>query len=1144
MKNKFHKIQKRFRFKKVIYLLMSFLIFSTNSLVLHAQKSPEQVKKSIKMTNVTVQHLVDKLGTEFKYSFFIVDEQAGITLVSVNVKNATVTEILDLAFQGKNLSYNVNDKNITISNKKVPEKENVKIKHVSGTITDTKGEAIIGASIFLKDTHKGTITDVNGKFSMDIPENSVITVSYLGFLPTDLQVKNNVNPIITLKEDSKALNEIVVIGYGSMQKKDLTGSVTSIKSAELTQNKTISFTDAMQGKLAGVQISAQSGELGSASRISIRGANSLYGSSLPLYVIDGVQIDVNTGEVASAKMGNGTTLDPMSSINPADIESIDVLKDASATAIYGARGANGVVIVTTKSGKAGRTKVSYDGFASASAVSKRIPVLNASEFVDYRYEVDPKSPLFYVDINASVPNNPYSNPYHNWQDEMLRTAISNSHNISVDGGNTDSQFSAGLGYLDNQGIIINNNYQRYSSRLKLDTRRKKLKLGISLMTSYSEFNGASQSGGEGGTFNGIVQQVVTARPVEIYIPSWDNTAQYVSPISMLKSAYKSTNLIRVNMNAYADYSINRDLSINVSIGSMLSSSKGKEFYSKTTEWGAGANGRGILSQTSAYFITNSNQLTYKKDFGKNSLNAMVAYEVNHYNYESFGVDNSNFLDESTGVNSLSKGNILQSLYSFRDMNNRMSFIGRAFYDIDKKYLLTASLRADGSDKFGKGNQFAYFPSLALAWRMSEEAFMKNQKVFENLKFRLSYGQTGNDRIPSHQYMATMENAYYGGQLGLAPATMNNNFLKWESTTQYNAGVDFGILNGHIQITADVYRKTTDNMLMPVVMPAQSGFMTQWQNKGKVQNDGIELQVSTQNIKTKDFKWTTDFNISSNKNTVLDLGGVDFIPVGIGGGWITNVGRVIVGHDIGTAYGYVFDGVYQTSDFNWQNDNDPTIPFNNRTFMLKPDVVSVKGINVKPGSFKFKNIDVSADNVVDEKDQTIISHSSPKLFGGINNTFKYKGFDLSIFLSGSYGNQIFNESRFRLEGGVPITWLNVSKDFYHNKWTPQNPSNKYGTYSIYNQTSLLASSYYVEDASFFRLTNLTLGFNVNPEDLKRIGIKEIGNLRVYVTGNNLYTWTKYTGFDPEVDSNNALLTGFDRVSYPHTKSVLFGLNLSF
>jgi len=1104
-------------------------------------------KVTLSYKNVPFEKVLNSIKQQTGLSLVFSEQLVDVNRkVSVNVTSVEVNDVLKQLLTETNIDFEIKNNKLYLVEKKIIDPKILpnQSKKITGLVTDEKGDPIIGASVILKGLNTGTTTDTNGKFSMDVPESSLITVSYLGFVPTDLQVKNNTNPIIILKEDFKVLNEIVVIGYGSMQKKDLTGSVTSIKSTELTQNKTISFTDAMQGKLAGVQISAQSGELGAASRISIRGANSLYGSSLPLYVVDGVQIDVNTGEVASAKMGNGTTLDPMSSINPADIESIDVLKDASATAIYGARGANGVVIVTTKSGKTGRTIVSYGGFVSISAVSKRIPVLNASEFVDYRYEMDPKSPLFYADLIANVPNNPYANPYHNWQDEMLRSPISNSHNISVDGGNTDSQFSASLGYLDNQGIIINNNYQRYSSRLKLDTRRKKLKMGINMMGSYSEFNGASQSGGDGGAFNGIVQQVVTARPVEIFIPAWDNTAKYVSPLSMLESAYKSTSLTRVNMNAYADYSINKELSINVSIGGMLSSSKGKEFYSKTTEWGAGANGRGILSETSAYFITNSNQINYKKDFGKSSLNAMVAYEINHYNYESFGVDNSNFLDESTGVNSLSKGNILQSLYSFRDMNNRMSFIGRAFYDIDKKYLLTGSLRADGSDKFAPGNKFAYFPSLALAWRMSEEAFMKNQKVFENLKFRLSYGQTGNDRIPSHQYMATMENANYGGQLGLAPATMKNDYLKWEGTTQYNAGIDFGTLNEHIQISVDVYRKTTDNMLMPVVMPAQSGFMTQWQNKGKVQNDGIELQVSTHNIKTKDFEWTTNFNISSNRNTVLDLGGVDFLPVGIGGGWITNVGRVIVGHDIGTAYGYVFDGVYQASDFNWQNDNDPTIPFNQRTFILKPDVVSVKGINVKPGSFKFKNNNGSADNVVDEKDQTIISHSSPKFFGGINNTFKYKNFDLSVFLSGSYGNQIFNESRFRLEGGVPITWLNISKDFYYNKWTPDNPTNKYGDYSILNKTALVASSYYVEDASFLRLTNLTLGYNVKIADLKKMGLKEISNFRVYVTGNNLYTWTKYTGFDPEVDSNNALLTGFDRVSYPHTKSVLLGLNLSF
>ena len=1137
---------------KVILLTLTFYCLSATVL---------SQSITLNLSSITVkqaiQTLKEKTGYSFVYEVNDIDTQR---IISVKTTNKSIEDVVKQVLSGQNVEFEIINKNVVIAKKaeqhqnKSETKQQSQSKKITGLVTDEKGDPIIGASLMIKGTKMGTITDIDGKFSLEVPEQSQITISYIGFKQTILKLNTANNYKINLEEDSKTLDEVVVIGYGSMQKKDLTGAITSIKSADIVQNKTVSFVDAMQGKLAGVHIAAQSGEIGSSSRISIRGSNSLYGSSLPLYIIDGVQIDVNTGEVASAKMGNGTTLDPMSSINPSDIESIDVLKDASATAIYGSRGANGVVIITTKSGKAGKTKFSYDSFLSLAKSTKKMDVLNGSEFIDYRKTVEPNSLLFYTDSNQDgsfnsldIPKDPYSNPYHNWQDEMLRTAVAHSHNITVDGGSNDTQFSSSISYLDNEGIIINNDYERITGRIKLDTKRNKLKMGVNLNTSYSEFNGASQSGGEGGTFNGIVQQLVTARPVEIYIPSWDNTGSYVSPISMLESAYKSTTLMRTNINTYFDYSITKELSLNISVGGMLSSSKGKEFYGKNTEWGAGGNGFAQISENRAYYISNSNQLIYKKDFTNNqTINAVLVYEINKYNYEAFGVSNSSYLDESTGVNSISKGSILSGLYSYRDVNHRMSFLSRVFYDINKKYLITASIRADGSDKFGSSNKFGYFPSLAFAWRMSEENFMKNQKVFENLKFRLSYGMTGNERIPSHQYMAMMENAYYNGTLGLAPASMKNNNLKWESTAQYNVGIDFGILNGRVQISTDYYQKYTSNMLMPAEMPGQSGFLKQWQNKGKVLNQGIELQISTKNINNKNFQWTTDFNISTNKNTVLDLGGVDYMPVSIGGGWITNVGRVIVGESIGTAYGYVFNGVYQIDDFTWQENNNPTIPHESRIYNLKSDVVSVKGIKVKPGSFKFANIDGSVDNVVDENDKTIISHSSPKFFGGISNSFKIRDFDLTVFLSGSYGNQIFNESRFRLEGGQPATWLNIARDFYLNRWTPDNPTNKYGTFSLDTQnfTSTQTSSYYVEDASFLRLTNISFGYNVDLSSLKKVGVKNLNKIKVYITGNNLYTWTKYTGFDPEVDSNNALLTGFDRVSYPHSKSVLFGVNISF
>jgi len=1101
---------------KKMKLLIAF--FFAGLLGVSASSYSQQTKLSLKFDEVTVKEVFRQIEKNSEFVFFYNEDYIDVNRkVNVNVKDETVEIILSELLKGTRNTFKIYDRQVVIlphEPKEYPKTTSSEAnvdqkKQISGKVTDSKGQSLPGVTVVIKGTTLGVTTNINGIYSLDIPLSAkVLIFSFVGMKTQEITLSNkSIFYNVVMQEETIGIDEVVAVGYGSMKKRDLTGSVVSIKSDDITQSKSASFVDAIQGKMAGVQISSQSGELGANSRISIRGSNSAYGSSLPLYVIDGVQIDINTNEVSSSKMGNGTQLDPMSSINPADIESIDILKDASATAIYGSRGANGVIIVTTKSGKSGKSRISYDGYVSVATVAKRIDVLNASDFIDYRKDIDPESLLFFTDSNGDgaynsqdVPRDPYSNPAHNWQDEMLRTAISHNHNLSLDGGTNDTQFSGSVGYLSNEGIIINNEYERITTRLKLDHKKNDFKIGINMNTSYSEFNGASQSGGEGGAFNGIVQQLVTARPVEIYIPSWDNATEYVSPISMLDNAYKSTSLMRTNLNGYADYTILEGLSLNVSVGGMLSSSKGKEFYSKLTEWGAGSNGRAIINEHRAYYVSNSNQITYKKDFGKSSLNAMCAFEVNHYNFEAFGVDNSNFLDESTGVNSISKGNVLKSVYSYRDVNNRLSYLGRIYYDFNSRYLFTASIRADGSDKFGEGNRYGYFPSVAFAWRVSEEQFMKNQTLVDNLKFRLSYGMTGNERIASHQYMANMENASYNGILGLAPLSIANPKLKWESTAQYNAGVDFGVLNGRIQINMDVYRKITNDMLMPADIPSQSGFAQQWQNMGKIKNEGVEFQISTVNFKGKNFQWSTDFNISRNKNTVLDLGGVDYIPVNIGGGWITNVGRVMVGEEIGTAYGYVFDGVYQIEDFTWQDNSDVTIEHRLRTYFLKPDVVKVSGQNVKPGSFKFKNLDGSEDNTVDEKDQTVISHSSPKFFGGINNTFKYKGFDLNIFFSGSYGNEIFNESKYRLSGGTPLTWMNLSQDFWDNRWTPENPTNIYGTYSVdtQNVTSRKTSSYYVEDASFLRLKTLSLGYNVPVSFFRVLGINSISNMKFYFT----------------------------------------------
>ena len=846
--------------------------------------------------------------------------------------------------------------------------------------------------------------------------------------------------------------------------------------------------------------------------------------------------------MASATIGNGNVSNPLSIINPADIETITALKDASATAIYGSRGANGVIIIETMSGKTGQPLTKFNVNFGITELSKKIDILNGNEFIEFRRDVDPEGYLFFYNMNPDLPRDPYELTQHDWQDEILRTGLRQNYDLSMSGKSDKTAYYVSLGYLDNEAIVQNNSQNRVSMRMKIDHQKsKKLLLGLAASGTYYELNGAAQSGGGSDLFNGVVQNLVVSTPVEFYNPTFDPGSVYISPSSMIDDAYKKSATMVFNSNLFLNYNITKGLKLILNGSGSLSSSKGSEFYGKETNWGVNDNGYGSIGDASTYSINGSAQLHYSKWFNENhNLNAMIATESNVYNYEWFGVTKTNYLDESTGVFDISKGSTTKSSSSFRDNSKRISFFGRLSYIFKEKHVVMATFRADGSDKFGSGNRYGYFPSVAYSWLMIEEGFMQGQSVFSNAKMRLSYGVSGNDRIPSHSYLARLENTYYNGELGMAAISQANALLKWETTCQSNIGFDLGFLDNALTLTVDFYYKQTHDMLMPTPVAGRTGYSQQWKNIGRVDNKGIEFQFSSINIYKKDFKWDTHFNISHNKNTVVDLGLIDFIPVIMPDGWIQDIGRVIVGRSLGEAYGYVFDGIYQVSDFNWQNASDPNIPHEKRIYVLNDGVVSVAGINVRPGSHKF--LDLDGDNEINlDDDRQSISSSQPLFFGGIRNTFQYKNFDLNLFVEGSYGNEIFNESKFRLEGGILHAYMNVSKEFYDKHWSIDNPSSTYGDYADRNPTSYLASDYYVEDASFVRLSSLSLGYTLRSKTLSTL---HLSSARIHVTGNNLYTWTNYSGFDPEVNTGNILLSGVDRISYPRARTILFGINVAF
>jgi TonB-linked SusC/RagA family outer membrane protein len=1005
---------------------------------------------------------------------------------------------------------------------------------ITGQVVDARQTPLPGVSVQVKGTTIATATDKNGKYSIRVPNTqSVLIFTYIGFEIQEIEVGNQRKIDVTLIEKIADLNDIVVIGYGTQKRSDLTGSISSIKADELTKAKSVSFQEAMQGKVAGVQIVSSSGEPGSGVNVSIRGANSINAGTAPLYVIDGIQIDINNSEVPSFS----SVANPLTSINPSDIESIEVLKDASATAIFGSRGANGVIIITTKTGK-GSPVLELDTYFGVSNANKRMNLLNGQEYANYRYALNSYDLSYGEDTTgdgkADKPKIFPKEEWHDWQDEVLRPGFSQNYNISYRGGTAKTSYSSSAGYFSQEGILDKNRYERFSLNLKIDhNASNKFKIGTTFNGSYVINKGvASSNGGQGVAYNGVLQMLLMYKPINVPesgLSTIDPDNMGLSnPHDFVNFSYKQTPLTRVMTNLYAEYKILPVLILRVSGGAALTNSENGEFYPSTTSWGYTRNGLAVLrtSNTINWFQTHT--LTYTKRFHKvHYLNAMVGFEANSYIQKTFRVRGEGFdIQSVNAIDNLSQAKVLTEVPTTdKGKWNRMSEFGRINYNYKNKYFLTATLRRDGSSKFGSGNKYAWFPSAALAWTVSKEPFFKASFI-NNLKIRASYGVTGNDRIPAYQSLARATNVYYSStqnaELGIAVTSMANPNLKWETTKQYDVGLEVEFVKSRINLMADVYKKETTDMLLLADIASQSGFSKQWQNLGRVDNQGLELTLITRNIARKNFSWTTNFNISFNDNEVKSLGSVSFLSIRVND-QINEVGRLIVGEPIGTGYGYIFDGVYQTNDF-----VDPTAG------TLKDGVPKRSGIAVKPGDYKFK--DLNGDGIVDNiNDKTIISNSNPSHFGGFTNSFNYKGIELSILFTWSYGNEILYTGKYRFQGYFNS---NLSRDYWYNRWTPDNSSN----YPALGATGRYESStYYVEDGSYLRLKNITLGYNLPIGLTKKL---KINNCRIYITGENLVTWTDYSGFDPEIAFPNNLLPGLDITSYPRSRTFTFGLNIKF
>ena len=724
---------------------------------------------------------------------------------------------------------------------------------VTGTVTDDNGEPLIGAGVTYVGTTVGVVTDLDGKYTIERRAGSTLQFSSIGMVSQEIQVADQPEINVQLATDNLVLEDAVVIGYGTLSRGDLTGSVSSFKSEELAKTGSNNVISALQGHVAGLNITSQSGEPGAGSNIKIRGNNSINAGTTPLFVIDGMQMDMSSDEIATTSSTGGGTFDPMSFLNPNDIESIEVLKDATATAIYGARGANGVIIITTKSGATGsdKTVVNFNASVGVSTVPKYIEMLDAQEYVDYRFaRRDYGWSGYGTDTDgdgvSDTPMDVSGYEYFDWQKLLYRTAVTQDYNLSVNAmAGKKTQILMSVGYLNQQGLVVNNDFQRYTGRLKIDhSISDKVKIGASVNYGRTISNGAVSSGGGDLGNNGLIQLIYLRRPIDFYTDSdTDNMGSYSLLDCVTDETYKKTVYSRVAGNAYLDWQIIDGLTFRAQVSGNTSNSKGMEFYSVDSVWGYSKNGYGRIKTVDTYGWNASATLTYKKTWNKkHNFNAMLGVEMNAYSNENLTIGAYDFTDDSTGAFDLSKGGIQEAPQESVSMSTMMSTFGRAEYNYDQRYYISFNMRADGSSKFAPGSRVGYFPSVALAWRLSEEPFMKSADWLDQFKLRFSAGASGNDRISNYATMSLMTTNYYAVNgtevMGMAPSTSANSKLKWETTIQYDLGFDFSVLNNRINLMADVYYKDTRDMLYRATLPGQTGYVEQWQNLGRVENKGI------------------------------------------------------------------------------------------------------------------------------------------------------------------------------------------------------------------------------------------------------------------------------------------------------------------
>lgn len=1124
----------------LLHICLAFVFANVSSAMdAHGQEILDR-KISIQAVNQDINFVLTEIeknaNVKFSYSPNLIKASRK---VSIAVTNEKLCSVLQKMLNPQQIKWEIVGKQIILKRDFSETPKSAEIfpnvpapteRAVSGKVTDENGEALPGVSILEKGTAKGTISNSDGSYAMNVTnEKSILIFSFVGHLTMEVVVGNRNNFNVVLNNDNKSLDEVVVVGYGTQKKKDLTGAIGSVNVKEFDKSPITRADQMIQGKVSGVQVIQTNAAPGGNISIRIRGTNSINSGNEPLFVVDGFP-------------GAGD----LNTINPSDIENIEILKDASSTAIYGSRGANGVVLITTKKGKAGKSSINFEAYTGVQQVSKRYEMMNAREYATYLDSVtvqnnrinNTKNPLNYSSAQIGA-----LGEGTNWQDEILRPGKISNYQLSISGGNNDSQYNFSAAYFNQEGIVINSGFERGTLRFNFDKIiSPKIKMGYTSQLAFSSQNDALVNT-VGGAAGGTVYDALRFNPV---LPVRDSTGTYTyrntdpnnvvdvagNPVAYAQSVVDKRTNLRALLNAFGEYEIIDGLKLKMSIGTDVNYTT-RDYYTPSYLYISTQNTSTGSAQKAANTNinwVNENTLSFNKQINNNNfINTVVGASFQVFKFNSFNAAANSFFTNQLGTDNLGIAGTTLPNATNAVKNNLASFFGRVNYQLMNKYLFTVTMRADGSSRFGEGNKWGYFPSGAFAWRLINENFIQKMKVFSDFKLRIGYGVTGNQEIGSYQSLPqyTANGYTLGGVrvVGISPNNIPNPNLSWESTASSDIGLDLGFFKNRLNITADVYYKQTNNLLFNKFIPTESGFSSALINAGSLENKGLEISLKAIPVSLKDFEWDFSGNISFNRNKVLDLNGVDNLLAGASSGSIfpgtaTPTSILRVGEPIGSFYGYKFSGIWQTAE----------------------EIVA-SGIKTNPRPGDPKYIDVNGDGLITGVDRSIIGNALPDIVYGMTNNFKYKNWNLMVFIQGVSGYNILNENLYELENGFIGT--NKLKYVATQSWNGPGTSSRLPRVSSIIRRGTGITSEVIESGDYLRIKTANLSYTFNTGKAKTLK-----SATIYVTGENLFTFTNYSGYNPEVNSygNNSnannLSLNTDYNSYPLAKTFILGAKIGF